>query len=182
MLDATAATTALQFNVVQTEITKKNGDDNSNNRCEVVVVGCGAPSRGMGWYHAEQMLKGKCPSTKLSYIVEPWFLGPGTYREFVSLVLDPALCSHAEFLLLFATTGASSPSGPDFTEFRNKAEAEQGVKFLTRLEDILTTETPTNHNDSDNLSTKQGRRLALLSSRPEDNPALLHEAIKVRSC
>ena len=46
--------------------------------CEVVLVGCGAPSRGMGWYHAEQLLKGKCPSAKLCYIVEPWFLGAGT--------------------------------------------------------------------------------------------------------
>lgn len=48
-------------------------------QCEVVLVGCGAPGRGMGWYHAEQMLKGKCPSAKLLYIVEPWFLGAGTY-------------------------------------------------------------------------------------------------------
>ena len=47
------------------------------NQCEVVLVGCGAPNRGMGWYHAEQMLKGKCPSAKLCYIVEPWFLGAG---------------------------------------------------------------------------------------------------------
>lgn len=47
------------------------------NQCEVVLVGCGAPSRGMGWYHAEQMLKGKCPSAKLCYVIEPWFLGPG---------------------------------------------------------------------------------------------------------
>jgi hypothetical protein len=45
--------------------------------CEVVLVGCGAPGRGMGWYHAEQLLKGKCPSAVLKYIVEPWFLGPG---------------------------------------------------------------------------------------------------------
>lgn len=51
------------------------------NQCEVVLVGCGAPKRGMGWYHAEQMLKGKCPSAKLCYIVEPWFLGGGTYSS-----------------------------------------------------------------------------------------------------
>ena len=48
------------------------------NQCEVVLVGCGAPNRGMGWYHAEQMLKGKCPSAKLCFVVEPWFLGGGT--------------------------------------------------------------------------------------------------------
>ena len=35
-------------------------------QAQVVLVGCGAPSRGMGWYHAVQMLKGKCPSAVLS--------------------------------------------------------------------------------------------------------------------
>ena len=59
-------------------------------QCEVVLVGCGAPKRGMGWYHAVQMLKDKCPSAKLCYIVEPWFMGPGT--SFFSLFfLDRSL-------------------------------------------------------------------------------------------
>jgi hypothetical protein len=49
----------------------------SKDQAEVVLVGCGCPLRGMGWYHAVQMLGGECPSAKLSYIVEPWFLGPG---------------------------------------------------------------------------------------------------------
>jgi hypothetical protein len=48
------------------------------NQCEVVLVGCGAPKRGMGWYHAVQMIKNKCPSAKLCFIVEPWFMGAGT--------------------------------------------------------------------------------------------------------
>ena len=48
-----------------------------DNQCEVVLVGCGAPKRGMGWYHAVQMIKGKCPSAKLCFIVEPWFMGAG---------------------------------------------------------------------------------------------------------
>lgn len=47
-------------------------------QAQVVLVGCGAPNRGMGWYHAEQMLRGDIPSAALSYIVEPWFLGAGT--------------------------------------------------------------------------------------------------------
>ena len=51
----------------------------SSTQCEVVLVGCGAPGRGMGWYHAEQLLKNKCPSAVLKYIVEPWFLGAGTF-------------------------------------------------------------------------------------------------------
>ena len=28
-------------------------------QAEVVLVGCGAPNRGMGWYHAVQMLDNK---------------------------------------------------------------------------------------------------------------------------
>jgi len=28
-------------------------------QAEVVLVGCGAPNRGMGWYHAVQMLEKK---------------------------------------------------------------------------------------------------------------------------
>jgi hypothetical protein len=48
-------------------------------QCEVVLVGCGLPKRGMGWYHAVQMIKNKCPSAKLCYIVEPWFLGGGEF-------------------------------------------------------------------------------------------------------
>jgi hypothetical protein len=28
-------------------------------QAEVVLVGCGAPNRGMGWYHAIQMLEKK---------------------------------------------------------------------------------------------------------------------------
>lgn len=28
-------------------------------QAEVVLVGCGAPNRGMGWYHALQMLEEK---------------------------------------------------------------------------------------------------------------------------
>jgi len=50
-----------------------------DNQCEVVLVGCGCPKRGMGWYHAVQMIKGKCPSAKLCFVVEPWFMGAGTF-------------------------------------------------------------------------------------------------------
>jgi hypothetical protein len=52
------------------------------NQAQVVLVGCGAPNRGMGWYHAVQMLKKKCPSAVLSFIVEPWFLGGGKSSQF----------------------------------------------------------------------------------------------------
>jgi hypothetical protein len=51
------------------------------NQCEVVLVGCGAPKRGMGWYHAVQMIKGKCAAAKLCFVVEPWFLGAGMFMR-----------------------------------------------------------------------------------------------------
>ena len=52
-----------------------------SNQCEVVLIGCGAPLRGMGWYHAKQLLLGECASAKLSYVVEPWFMGGGKSRS-----------------------------------------------------------------------------------------------------
>ena len=50
----------------------------AENQAEVILVGCGAPLRGMGWYHAVQLLGDECPHAKLCYIVEPWFMGGGT--------------------------------------------------------------------------------------------------------
>lgn len=77
-------------------------------QAEVVLVGCGAPNRGMGWYHAIQMLEKKCPSASLDYIVEPWFLGGG----------------------------ADSPPGVEFGEWASDAEKQYGVKFATSLDDL----------------------------------------------
>jgi len=45
--------------------------------CEVALVGCGVPKRGMGWYHGVQMIDGRVPSGRLTDVVEPWFLGAG---------------------------------------------------------------------------------------------------------
>mmetsp|Transcript_40665 Transcript_40665/g.91419 ORF Transcript_40665/g.91419 Transcript_40665/m.91419 type:complete len:400 (+) Transcript_40665:207-1406(+) len=44
---------------------------------DYIVVGCGLPGRGMGWYHAHQLVEGKCGSGRLTDVVEPWFLGGG---------------------------------------------------------------------------------------------------------
>jgi predicted dehydrogenase len=77
-------------------------------QCEVVLVGCGAPKRGMGWYHAEQLMKNKCPSAKLCFVVEPWFLGGGK----------------------------DGPGGPEFQEYKSEAEAKHGVQFFTSLGDL----------------------------------------------
>jgi len=101
-------------------------------QAEVVLVGCGAPNRGMGWYHAVQMLEDQCPSASLDFIVEPWFLG----------------------------AGAETPGGPEFNQWKDETE---GVLFASSLADLPAPEQP---------------RLALISGRTADNPALLTECIK----
>jgi len=77
-------------------------------QAEVILVGCGCPLRGMGWYHATNMLEGLCPSAKLCHIVEPWFLGGG----------------------------ATGPGGPEFTQFAEETENEHGVQFHKALSDV----------------------------------------------
>ena len=56
------------------------------------IVGCGSPSRGMGWFHGLQLVEGECPSATLSDVVEPWFLGGGADSpggaEFAEGVVD----------------------------------------------------------------------------------------------
>ena len=76
-------------------------------QAEVVLVGCGAPNRGMGWYHATQMLEGRCPSASLDYVVEPWFLGGGG--------------------------GASGPGGSEFASWSNVVASEYGTVFATSV-------------------------------------------------
>jgi len=67
---------------------------------EVALVGCGAPKRGMGWYHCKQLLDGHVAGAKLVDIVEPWFLGNGKdtplAKEFTSWAATfPSLRTHA---------------------------------------------------------------------------------------
>merc|ERR1719145_158181 len=75
---------------------------------EVVLVGCGLPNRGMGWYHAVQMLEGRCPSASLDYIIEPWFLGKG----------------------------AEGPGGPEFNEWADATKTKYGTVFGTSVGDL----------------------------------------------
>lgn len=77
-------------------------------QAEVILVGCGAPNRGMGWYHAVQMLEDKCPSASLDYIVEPWFMG----------------------------AGGDSPAGQDFKTWQDEVEGQYGTKFTSSLDDL----------------------------------------------
>jgi len=83
-------------------------------QAEVILVGCGLPNRGMGWYHAIQMLEDKCPSAALDYIVEPWFLGGGS----------------------------DSPAGQEFKEWQTETEEKYGTKFTASLDDLPPPEAP----------------------------------------
>jgi len=83
-------------------------------QAEVVLIGCGAPNRGMGWYHATQMLEGRCPSASLDYVVEPWFMGGG----------------------------AESPAGVEFNEWAKEVQEKYGTKFFKSLEDLPAPEQP----------------------------------------
>jgi hypothetical protein len=80
----------------------------SKDQAEVILVGCGAPLRGMGWYHAVQIIAGECPSAKLCHVVEPWFMG----------------------------AGATGPGGAEFMEFKAKTEADHSVGFHSSLSDV----------------------------------------------
>lgn len=57
---------------------------------DVVVVGCGMPKRGMGWYHLTQLLD--MPTVNVTAIVEPFFLNsklcPNPPKAFLDLVKD----------------------------------------------------------------------------------------------
>merc|ERR1719445_1403562 len=77
-------------------------------QAEVILVGCGCPLRGMGWYHAVQLLGNECPSAKLTTIVEPWFMG----------------------------AGASGPGGDEFADFQKKTEEEHGTAFYKSFQDV----------------------------------------------
>jgi predicted dehydrogenase len=75
--------------------------------------------------------------------------------------------SHARVLektlFVYLPVGATGPGGPEFTAYKQKAEADHGVQFFTSLADLPVT---------------GKKRLALISGRTADNPHLLNEALK----
>jgi hypothetical protein len=80
----------------------------SGTKCDVVLVGCGVPKRGMGWYHGKQMLDGDVPSAELTAVVEPWFLG----------------------------AGADSAPGQTFKQWADDMEKEHGTKFVKDISEL----------------------------------------------
>ena len=76
----------------------------------VVIIGCGCPLRSMGWYHAEQLLAGRCPSARLVAIVEPFFM-----------------------------TQLSSSTSQGYSEFhswRQEKETKDGIQFYSSVRDL----------------------------------------------
>lgn len=82
-------------------------------RCDFAIIGCGAPNRGMGWFHARQILSGETPTARLTDVVEPWFLGE---------------------------EGGSAAGADEFREFQAEAEA-QGVRFFRTVEEMPAVDT-----------------------------------------
>jgi len=80
----------------------------AHSQASVVLVGCGAPNRGMGWYHAIQLIDKQCPSATLDYVVEPWFLGPGK----------------------------DSADGKEFEKCQIEWEDKHGIMFLKSLQEL----------------------------------------------
>ena len=64
----------------------------SSEEANYAIIGCGLPGRGMGWYHAFQLLNGEIPKARLSDVVEPFFLGAGKDlppgKEFAKLAAE----------------------------------------------------------------------------------------------
>lgn len=83
-------------------------------QAEVILVGCGQPNKGMGWYHAIQMLEDKCPSASLDYVVEPWFMG----------------------------AGSDSPAGQEFKVWQGDTESKYGTTFALSMDDLPPPEAP----------------------------------------
>jgi predicted dehydrogenase len=82
-------------------------------KCDIIVVGAGVPKRGMGWYHAKQILDGETPSAALGAVVEPWFLGPG----------------------------ADSPPGATFATWADEV-GKTGVSFCKSVADVAPSDAP----------------------------------------
>mmetsp|Transcript_47786 Transcript_47786/g.101547 ORF Transcript_47786/g.101547 Transcript_47786/m.101547 type:complete len:367 (+) Transcript_47786:43-1143(+) len=109
-------------------------------KVSVVLVGCGAPLKSMGWYHATQILhEGSDIAASLDFIVEPWFM---------------------------SEAGKSSPGGAEFAEFKETLEANNGVKFFSRVEDVPSVENGM-------------KRLAIISARTSDNPSLFASCLDI---
>ena len=135
---------------------------------ETVIIGCGCPKRGMGWFHALQLLNDECPSTELTHVVEPWFLGagadspPGEFSQLPSSPLSLSPLLRFALVIFYVVPRAHTLAGAEFAEFKDEWVAKKGVQFHTSVADLPPTDKP---------------RMALIAGRTADNPRLLREVI-----
>jgi len=116
-----------------------NNNDNTTKKASVLLVGCGAPLKSMGAYHALQIYDGRVPDAALEYIVEPWYFSES--------------CSE------------SAPGYEEFHAWRKMLETEKGVRFFSTVAAVP----PPKDGDL---------RLAIISARTADNPALLEACVE----
>ncbi|KAG7343881.1 hypothetical protein IV203_021889 [Nitzschia inconspicua] len=84
----------------------------SQDEITVLLIGCGCPLRSMGWYHATQILHGRCPpAAKLRYVVEPF------YMTALGANVDPV--GHGKFM-----------------EWKAVVETEHGLQFFASTKDV----------------------------------------------
>jgi predicted dehydrogenase len=80
-----------------------------NKKASVLLVGCGAPLKSMGAYHALQILDGRVPDAELEYVVEPWY---------------------------FSEASKSAPGYEEFHTWRKTLETDKGIRFFTTVAEV----------------------------------------------
>ncbi len=78
-------------------------------KATVALIGCGAPLKSMGWYHAKQLLDGRVSGAQLKYVVEPWY---------------------------FSEAAKNSTGYEEFHQWRNQQERNHGIQFFSRVTDL----------------------------------------------
>jgi len=79
---------------------------------EVIVVCTGAPLKGMGWYHTEQLLMKKCPSAAITTVVEPYFLGAGKLSAGSAEFKEWQAANKDKLTFLSSLGDLPNPTGP----------------------------------------------------------------------
>jgi predicted dehydrogenase len=81
----------------------------ANTTVSVVLVGCGAPGRSMGWYHAIQILDGRVPGATLTHVVEPWYA---------------------------SEAAKGSPGFKEFQDWRHEQESKREISFYSEVHSV----------------------------------------------
>ena len=77
---------------------------------DVVLVGCGCPKRGMGWYHLTQLLE--MPNVVMKAVVEPFYLGPGGSAPGAKEFMEMKTEYEAKGVAFYSSNGSMPPCMP----------------------------------------------------------------------